>query len=550
MTLAAGRRARDPKLLGQKGAFRTRHPMNRWTVLVMLLLVCVYSVGLVLGWIRNSGPLDWDESVTTQLKNDLADLAIAQDLHRSAGSVYANNVAALADYVPSSGVTVVIENASATGWAASASHRFSTRRCSITARQQRPGELAVIDPPTCTAGRFTAAWNQFHTIKPRTQRFLELLVTVLDRSARPQRVPLVPPGCRAEQVRGSVLDGESDLGYPLATTDRLAVRQMLMDGAFNRLEQLLDAYADTVRRDYRVEYRLFDGYAAFEAAVPDLEPRLDAWVQSHPGSTAARLARAAYYTASAWAARGGRYARETPQQNFARAARYFARADRDIDIALQGDPCSLVAYRLLMQHALFDGDGSRSRRLLEQGLVIQSNTFILRAQLGYTLVPRWGGSYSEVAELARESELLAAINPRLGALAGFAAWDSGDVLQRRGDIAGALAAYNRSLATADFWQFRLGRGKLYYRMKRYQDALEDFDRALAQHPQLVELLDYRSSAEYAIGQLSPPPQDSPWFSRAFQDEDLAARLDSTDADVRESLRFYRGSIPQYEPRRP
>jgi len=524
--------------------------MNRWTVLVMLLLVCVYGVRLVLGWSRNSGSLDWDEGITTQLKNDLADLVTAQDLHRSAGPVYASDLAALADYVPSSGVTIVIENASASGWTASASHRFSTRRCSITARQQRPGELAVVDPPTCTRGRVTAAWNQFHTIKPRTQRFLELLVTVLDRSTRPSSVPLVPPGCRAEQVRGPALEGESDLGYPQATTDRIAVRQMLMDGAFNRLEQLLDAYADSVRRDYRVEYRLFDGYAAFEAAVPDLEPRLDAWVGSHPGSTAARLARAAYYTESAWAARGARYARETPQQNFARAARYFAGAGRDIDIALQGDPCSLVAYHLLMRHALFEGDARQSRRLLEQGLVIQPNTFILRARLGYTLVPRWGGSYPELAELARESEPLATINPRLRALAGFAAWDSGDVLQRRGDTAGALAAYNRSLATADFWEFRLGRGKLYYRMKRYRDALEDFDRALAQHPQHLGLLDYRSSAEYAIGQLSPPPQDSPWFSRAFQDEDLAARLDSTDAAVRESLRFYRGSIPQYAPRRP
>ena len=304
--------------------------MNRWTVLVMLLLVCVYGVRLVLGWSRNSGSLDWDEGITTQLKNDLADLVTAQDLHRSAGPLYASDLAALAEYVPSSGVTIVIENASASGWTASASHRFSTRRCSITARQQRPGELAVVDPPTCTRGRVTAAWNQFHTIKPRTQRSLELLVTVLDRSTRPSSVPLVPPGCRAEQVRGPALEGESDLGYPQATTDRIA----------------------------------------------------------------------------------------------------------------------------------------------------------------------------------------------------------------------------RSLATADFWEFRLGRGKLYYRMKRYRDALEDFDRALAQHPQHLGLLDYRSSAEYAIGQLSPPPQDSPWFSRAFQDEDLAARLDSTDAAVRESLRFYRGSIPQYAPRRP
>src|SRR5437870_4007812 len=343
--------------------------MNRWTVLVMLLLVCVYGVRLVLGWSRNSGSLDWDEGITTQLKNDLADLVTAQDLHRSAGPLYASDLAALAEYVPSSGVTIVIENASASGWTASASHRFSTRRCSITARQQRPGELAVLDPPTCTRGRVTAAWNQFHTIKPRTQRFLELLVTVLDRSTRPSSVPLVPPGCRAEQVRGAALERESDLGYPQATTDRIAVRQMLMDGAFNRLEQLLDAYADSVRRDYRVEYRLFDGYAALEAAVPALEPRLDAWVGSHPGSTAARLF------------------------------------------------------------------------------------------------------------------------PRLRAPGGFAACAAGEVLRRRGDAAGALAAYKRSRATADFWEFRLGRGTLYYRMKRYRHALEDFEGARAQQRQHLGLLD-------------------------------------------------------------
>jgi tetratricopeptide (TPR) repeat protein len=363
-------------------------------------------------------------------------------------------------------------------------------------------------------------------------------------------VPAVPAACSFDSLKtvvdhASPLNEPEDLGYPIGTVDRLDVRSLLLDRSYDRLDSLLTAYTDSARRDFRLEYRFFDAYNAFDVGDIATGAYLDDWVRERPRSGNALLARATHYVAAGWEARGESVRRQTSRDKFVGMREYFQRARSDVDSSLRVMPCNVIGYHLLMRAATTAGDTKMSRALLDQALIIQPYSFLLRARHMYNLVPRWGGSYREMEDFAAESDALVDRNPRLRALHGFPAWDRADVLARQKDTAGALEQFDIALSFGDFWQFRLDRAELYYRLDRYKEALEDLDRAQIQRPQYVEMLDYRSSVEYALGRDATGAEAARLFSQAFRHAELAERLDPTDPRVQETLAFFRKSIPEY-----
>jgi tetratricopeptide (TPR) repeat protein len=338
-----------------------------------------------------------------------------------------------------------------------------------------------------------------------------------------------------------------DFGYPTQTIDRLAVRRLLLTRSYDTLDLVLSAYADSVLRDYRLEYRLFDSYAAFDVPMRSLEPFLDEWVKLRPTSAAALLSRGTYLSAEGWNARGTKFASETNRGQFVGMANYFRRASADFHAALRLAPNSIVAYRALMSISVNEGDPATSRQLLDAGLKIQPYSFRLRAYYIETLLPRWGGSYGAMTRFAEESAPFAARNPRIRALGGFVDWDRGVVLEKEGRKAEAIKAFERAMQFGDFWLFRFERGELYFYADQNKEAAEDLTRVLVQYPQHADALYERSWVTYAMGIDALEPAKGADFVQAFDDIELSVALDPTDKDHQKQLAFVRENIPDYAP---
>lgn len=360
--------------------------------------------------------------------------------------------------------------------------------------------------------------------------------TVAVRSAAESRLLLPVNGGPAE-----------NFGYPTQTIDRLEVRRLLFSRSYDSLDAVLSAYADSVTRDYRMEYRLFDAYDAFDVAVPSLEPLLTEWVNQRPGSAAARLARGTYLNASGWDARGTKFGSATKHEQFANMAAYFRRAKVDFMTALALLPNSIVAYRGLLMMADAEKDPESTRQLLDRGLKIQPYSFRLRWTYIANLLPRWGGSYKKMTRFAEESAPYAARNPRIRALGGFVDLDKGRQLERDGHTAEALNAYNRALGFGDFCEFRYERGEMYWRAKQYAAALDDLNAVLLQCPQHANALYERSWAGYEVGRAASGAARSEYFAQAYADIEMAVALDPSAGVYQEHFAFIRKSIPSFAP---
>jgi tetratricopeptide (TPR) repeat protein len=338
-----------------------------------------------------------------------------------------------------------------------------------------------------------------------------------------------------------------NLGYPVQTIDRLAVRRLLVNRSYDALDRALAAYGDSVLTDYRVEYKLFDAYAAFGVAVPAFEPFLTEWVRKRPKSAAALLARASFYRASGWNARGTKYASETPKDQLRRMNYFFERSAADLAAAHRLDPKNIVAYRQMIDISTTVADRPSVRSLMAEAMKLQPNSFLLRATYMHNLLPRWGGSYDAMAKFATESAPYAARNPRIKALEGFAYWDKGRVSESAGNRGDAIEAYERALQFGDFWQFRYQRGEYNARSDQNEEALEDFNSVIVQYPQNDEALSARATVEYELGRLAFGEAKAAYFTQAFRDIALAATLDPANEEYQTDLAFYNKNIPEFAP---
>lgn len=487
-----------------------------------------------------------------EMRTALADLASAQDIYYSANLTYSADQATVESLTLPRGVTLTIERADQHGWRASATHEYGIETCTQSGRNDGSATLAVVDAPTCKPVGLSAGQLDVRGRKASVATPVVADAQVPAEQEVPAPVtPDAPAGGAATEGISVLLPMAStqaeDFGYPTQTIDRLAVRQLLMARSYDGLDRILAAYADSVRRDYRLEYRLFDAYGAFHVAMPELEPFLSEWVRKRPKSAAALLARATFFSASGWNARGAKLASETTDQQFERMGNFFRRTVADLTTAHRLEPKSIVAYREMMAIATSRGDVVESRQLLDQALKIQPYSFVLRATHMEGLLPRWGGSYEAMAKFAQESAPYAAHNPRIKALKGFVDWDKGRNFEGRGQNGDAIEAYQRALQFGDLWDFREERGTYYSRIDQNEDALEDFNRALTQFPQNDDILGERAEVEYELGRLAFGEAKASYFAQAFRDILLATAIDPADASHQTDLAFYRENIPEYAP---
>lgn len=254
------------------------------------------------------------------------------------------------------------------------------------------------------------------------------------------------------------------------------VLRLLRARDFATVTRAIEVKQATLERDIRRESELARLVETFETADPDMAPLIEDWMRAAPGSFAPRLAYAVHHVALAWNRRGASERDKTTAEQSERMQPFLRAAVDAAHSVIAANARVGEAYRVLISAAMAAGDQESCARATTQGLKELPASFRVRTAQAMCLLPRWGGSYEAIEELANAADAYLRQNAQLGALHGFVSWD-------RGNLAASgtreeMDWYNRALSAGEFWPFYRDRARAHLEHRRHTQALADVTRAL------------------------------------------------------------------------
>jgi tetratricopeptide (TPR) repeat protein len=311
----------------------------------------------------------------------------------------------------------------------------------------------------------------------------------------------------------------------LPGVERLEIVRSLRARQFGKLETVFAAVQRRLEADPLTEIDVFEAFRAFHSADPALGTLIAEWLHQVPSSAAARLARAKFLAWRGRVRRGGKLANETSPEWLHSMELDHEAAQADARRSLVLEPHGLEAYATLIDVAGGRGDQAECRRAAAKALRVWPASFRIRQQLMDCLEPRWGGSYEEMAQVAREAQIHAGQNPALHALAGFVDADRAFSLSLEKRYAEAVELYDRALAAGEYWVFYSQRAEALSRLDKHSRALADLNRALELNPQEPTQLTARG---WELGHLGRGEE-------AAADYGLAMEIDPSNERLRPNL---------------
>ena len=296
--------------------------------------------------------------------------------------------------------------------------------------------------------------------------------------------------------------------------DRLALVQLLREGEFERLDTVIRNYQRAYEADAISEGHLEAAYFAFSNSSTDLERQLDRWVRDFPGSYPALMARGAYLWNLGLLIRGPRTSRPLSADHHREVRDHFSRAGHDLVNAIQDHRELGIAYSLLIHMASEFGDLEDVIELTRRGALADPRSVVVHRRYLESQRP-WvaKGDVNEQFLLARIQRHLSNLEqryaeyPDLGVLAGYSLLVEADRLVRQGERAAAITFYDAAAAHG-YWVYLYRRGVNHFRLRSFDLALMDFDRALEMRPQAAEILNMRARALRALER--PETADIAW----------------------------------------
>jgi tetratricopeptide (TPR) repeat protein len=272
-----------------------------------------------------------------------------------------------------------------------------------------------------------------------------------------------------------------------AHAEALRIQQLLEARGFRELSELLTNRQAAFERDARLEAPLLDLFGLFASIRPGFGPALEEWVRQEPKSWIPLAAHGVHLAWRGWFVRGTAFSGRTSSQQFAAMSEFFRQAAHELIASLAAKP-NIVAYYELIRLAKADPELAMPvSEYLKRALDLCPACFELRRQYMVGLEPRWGGTYEEMEQFAKESQRMAGANPQLRVLIGLRYADQGQSACGAGRYDEAVALHNQALSYGEYWNFFFGRAKALRCSHRYQEALLDLARAIALRPSKADL---------------------------------------------------------------
>lgn len=299
--------------------------------------------------------------------------------------------------------------------------------------------------------------------------------------------------------------------------DKFLLLEILNKGNYESADAIFSSYQKAYEAGDKEDIISFV-FATFANSSPDLEKRLNSWVDKVPKSYAAKLARGIYYWNLANLSRGERYIQDTRKEQIQGMRSYFHKSRKDLLAALKINPKLTAAYSYLMSIEMRQGDRRSIDALLERALKVDPASFVIRGLYMFTLQPKWGGSLKQMRDFANRSNRYLSRNPKLDILHGYSHYVIADKLRRNGNRKKAKEFYDQALRYGDYWWFLYERGVNNYLLGDYNNALSDLNKAIALSPQNNQILRWRSKVYQRQNKLD----------LALTDINTALRLDPLD----------------------
>jgi tetratricopeptide (TPR) repeat protein len=283
------------------------------------------------------------------------------------------------------------------------------------------------------------------------------------------------------------------------------VRSLLSRGEFGKL----DGHFGQLQRSYGAgritEVDLRAAFRVFYEPDPVLESAYSRWVANSPQSYVAHLARGIYYKFLGTERRGEESASRTTPEQFAamHAAHRIAASEFERSIKLEKKP--ILSYLHYIDILMYKGDDAGTRRLFENGLKLDSKTFVLREKYLGTLMRKWGGTPEQMHAFIAESRLAGLTQQQMAQLNSVVIQDEAWVRQFHDqDDDGAINLYRRAAllsgeacasCSAD-----ASLAELLAHKKQFSEALLPVSRVLKARPDDIEMLNLRAFCYLELGQ--------------------------------------------------
>ncbi len=133
------------------GARRVRHVTSQRGFTLIELLIVVVIIGLLAAIAIPKFANTKDKAHIASMKTDLRNLATAEEAFFYDSATYTTSFARMNNYTPSVGITVVVNEATSKGWAATASSINTYHTCAVFSGQ------ATAPTPATVEGRITCS---------------------------------------------------------------------------------------------------------------------------------------------------------------------------------------------------------------------------------------------------------------------------------------------------------------------------------------------------------------------------------------------------------
>lgn len=291
-------------------------------------------------------------------------------------------------------------------------------------------------------------------------------------------------GARHEQARANPAPPAKPVEFSLLTEPELENQalRLLYEAKYEELEQLLEQLRLAAASDPAQEYRLQQGYHAFEDLQSRTREEIDAWIQARPQSVEALIARSTQRIEAGRERRGGAVSKDVAEDAMADFTRLLELAKKDAETALARWPDHPVAWRCLIRASAGTAGADALPELADRLLQQAPASYTAHRAVLFYLQPRWGGSYLAMEQYAEMAQAQRERNPRLEVLRGFPYWAEGVDAASRKDYERAYALHTRALSFGDEASFLDDRAKALKRLLRFREAVTDLETLHARFP--------------------------------------------------------------------
>lgn len=157
-----------------------------------------------------------------------------------------------------------------------------------------------------------------------------------------------------------------------------------LEAVFNELQMRHDAESNQSELIHRV-------YEYLQSA--DANNSTDLWLKHSPENAFALTARAEFLRGSAWRARGGKYASDTPDESLKSMSAFVQQAIPLYKKAIQLNPHIMQAYIGLLNVAMVDSESKIETEAMKNGLSEDDQCAEIFRYILTALQPRWGGKH-------------------------------------------------------------------------------------------------------------------------------------------------------------